>query len=106
VAGIICNLISVAADSYALLVFLTLLGTAFGRIIQDSSKTASYVGTQFTVGLLMVCVHDTTQLVNDSYGVYRFAGVFMGFLIFVPALFILASLFYRYGSKPQHPTEA
>ncbi|MCQ8858696.1 FUSC family protein [Plesiomonas shigelloides] len=106
VAGIICNLISVVADSYVLLVFLTLLGTAFGRIIQDSSKTASYVGTQFTVGLLMVCVHDTTQLVNDSYGVYRFAGVFMGFLIFVPALFILASLFYRYGSKPQPPTEA
>ncbi|MGL4269360.1 MAG: FUSC family protein [Plesiomonas sp.] len=104
IAGILCNLLSVAADSYALLLLLTLLGTAFGRIIQDSSKTASYVGTQFTVGLLMVCVHDTTQLVNDSYGIYRFAGVLMGFVIFVPALFIFANLFYRYGHHSDHPT--
>ncbi|MCB5195891.1 FUSC family protein [Deefgea salmonis] len=84
------NFICVYLSSYALLMLLTLVGTALGKILQDSSADSSYMGAQFAVGLLMVSVHDSASLLNDRYGVHRFLGVMVGLAILAGMLALFA----------------
>ncbi|WP_297572968.1 FUSC family protein [uncultured Deefgea sp.] len=84
------NFICVYFSSYALLMLLTLVGTALGKILQDSSADSSYMGAQFAVGLLMVSVHDSASLLNDRYGVHRFLGVMVGLAILAGMLALFA----------------
>ncbi|MGL5343573.1 MAG: FUSC family protein [Plesiomonas sp.] len=96
--GIIFNIISVYFSSYLLLMVLTLIGTAIGKVVQDSSAESSYIGTQFSVGLLMVCVHNSASFMNDHYGIYRFLGVLTGFMIYLPML-MLFNLYLKKRSQ-------
>ncbi|WP_182076117.1 FUSC family protein [Deefgea sp. CFH1-16] len=88
--GMAFNFICVFFSSYALLMLLTLLGTAVGKILQDSNAESSYMGAQFAVGLLMVSVHDSVALLNDRFGVHRFLGVMVGLALLAGMLALFA----------------
>lgn len=88
--GMLFNFICVSLSSYALLMLLTLLGTAVGKILQDSNTESSYMGAQFAVGLLMVSVHDSLALLNDRFGVHRFFGVMLGLILLATMLALFA----------------
>ncbi|MGL5007030.1 MAG: FUSC family protein [Plesiomonas sp.] len=88
IVGMIFNIISVYFSSYVLLMTLTLMGTAIGKTLQDSRTESSYIGTQFAIGLLMVCVHNSASFMNDHYGIYRFLGVLVGFGVYLPMLML------------------
>ncbi len=74
------------------------LGVYIGRRIENGHLKIKYLGTQFTLAMLVVLVPDTIEHISTATGWGRLSGIFVGIAILEPVRFVtLRLLHYREG---------
>jgi uncharacterized membrane protein YedE/YeeE len=76
-----------AADGSApVLIAGTLIGVAIGRHIENGKSSVAYVGTQFTLAILVTLVPDTYADAQIGPALVRMTGILIGTALLMPVL--------------------
>ena len=76
------------ADNMALLLVATAIGVMLGRHLENGDPTHRYVGTQFTLAVLVMLVPDRYDQLVLEPGVERLMAIFIGMAVLMPVLLI------------------
>ncbi|EPC0219005.1 FUSC family protein [Salmonella enterica subsp. enterica serovar Newport] len=67
-----------------LLILLLTVGVIIGRIIENGTLKIRYIGTQFTLALLVILVPDHYAVISVAPGIERLLGIVFGIMILEP----------------------
>ncbi|KOQ84956.1 FUSC family protein, partial [Pluralibacter gergoviae] len=67
-----------------LLTLLLAAGVVIGRIIENGALKIKYIGTQFTLALLVILVPDHYAAISVDPGIERLLGILFGIVILEP----------------------
>jgi uncharacterized membrane protein YccC len=70
----------------------TALGVAWGRHLENGNHGRGYVGTQFTLAVLVVLVPDSWDAARIAPGYDRLLGILVGMAVLEPVLLLGAAL--------------
>ena len=76
----------------ALMLLGTALGVAWGRHLENGNHGRGYVGTQFTLAVLVVLVPDSWDAAHIAPGYDRLIGILVGMAVLEPVLLLGAAL--------------
>nr|WP_210426932.1 MULTISPECIES: FUSC family protein [unclassified Novosphingobium] len=76
----------------ALMLAGTAMGVALGRHLENGNHGRGYVGTQFTLAVLVVLVPDSWEAAHIAPGFDRLVGILVGMAVLEPVLLLGAAL--------------
>lgn len=95
-----------AADgSPALLLIGTLIGVTLGRHLENGDPAHRYIGTQFTLAVLVTLVPDRYDAVGLEPALERLMAIFVGVGVLLPVLLIGHALGVRRPMEPVVPSQ-